>query len=191
MPAAQPRLQQPSSNFPFTGEKESLMPLNKLKEFLDANNIKYRVIVHSKAYTAQEIASLAHIPGQELAKTVMVMIDDNLAMAVLPASEHVDLAALKSVARANTIRLATEFEFKDRFPQCEAGAMPPFGNLYDMAVYAERGLEKDREIAFNAGSHTELVQLALADFMTLVKPRVASFSARRLRPIAVGEDRTW
>ena len=167
------------------------MPLNKLREFLDQNNVKYRVIVHSRAYTAQEIASIAHIPGQELAKTVMIMMDNNLAMAVLPASEHIDLGALKSVARAESVRLATEFEFKDRFPECEAGAMPPFGNLYGMAVYVEAGLAKDEEIAFNAGSHTELIRLALSDFMRLVNPRVAIFSARRLRPIAVGEDRTW
>jgi Ala-tRNA(Pro) deacylase len=167
------------------------MPLEKLRAFLDANNTKYELLSHSKAYTAQEIASRAHIPGQELAKTVIVKIDGNLAMAVLPASAHVDTAAIKAELGAEDVRLATEFEFKDRFPDCELGAMPPFGNLYGMQVLVDENLAKDVEIAFNAGSHTELMRLSYQDFVTLVQPRIMRFSMPRARRAAAGEDRLW
>lgn len=146
------------------------MPLSKLREFLDQNNIKYLVISHSVAYTAQGIAALTHTPGKELAKTVMVMVDGRLAMAVVPASYRVDLFKLKKYLRADTVELASEIEFRDRFPDCETGAMPPFGNLYGMDVFADESLANDKEIAFNAGSHRELVRLAFADFRGLVKP---------------------
>ena len=152
------------------------MPVAKLKEFLDKNNVKYVSIAHSTAYTAQEVASLAHIKGKELAKTVIVKIDDALAMAVLPASYQVDLPLLKAAAGAKKIALATEAEFRDRFPECETGAMPPFGPLYGMRVFADESLTKDREIAFNAGSHHELIRLSFDDFMRLVQPEIARFA---------------
>src|SRR5581483_10890337 len=129
------------------------MPLSKLREFLDQNKIPYVVISHSTAYTAQGIAALAHIPGKELAKTVMVKLDGELAMAVVPASTLVDLTALKAVAGVKEAELASELEFKNRFPDCETGAMPPFGNLYGMTVLVDEGLAHLEEIAFNAGSH--------------------------------------
>ena len=112
------------------------MPIQKLKEFLDSHNIKYVVISHSVAYTAQGVAALTHISGRELAKAVIVNIDGSLAMALLPASLHIDLSQLRSAASANNVALASEDEFKERFPDCETGAMPPFGNLYDMPVFA-------------------------------------------------------
>jgi len=130
------------------------MPVQKLREFLDSNQVKYVTISHSVAYTAQEIAASAHIRGKELAKTVMVMVDGELAMAVLPASLQLDLDRLKEVAGVGSVRLATEAEFKDRFPGCETGAMPPFGNLYGMKVFADQALAEDQEIAFNAGTHS-------------------------------------
>jgi len=154
------------------------VPVNKLKDFLDQQRVKYVSISHSTAYTAQDIAALTHTPGRELAKTVIVRIDDGLAMAVLPASFHVDLKLLRAAANAKAVGLATEKEFTDRFPECETGAMPPFGNLYDMAVYVDESLTKDKEISFNAGSHNELIRLAYADFARLVKPVVAEFAAR-------------
>jgi len=153
------------------------MPAAKLKEFLDSQNVKYLTITHSTAYTAQETAALVHIPGKELAKTVIVKVDDALAMAVLPASHQIDLSLLKAAAGAKTIGLASEAEFKWRFPECETGAMPPFGNLYGMTVFAEESLRKDKEIAFNAGSHRELIRLAYEDFERLVKPKIVKFSA--------------
>ena len=153
------------------------MPVKKLKDFLDSNNIKYVTLSHSPAYTAQQIAASAHIPGKELAKTVMVKIDGKMAMAVLPASYKVNFNLLKKTAGAKKVELASEDEFKDMFPECEVGAMPPFGNLYGMEVFVAKSLAEDEEIAFNAGSHTELIRLAYNDFEKLVKPKVVKFSS--------------
>jgi Ala-tRNA(Pro) deacylase len=152
------------------------VPVKKLKDFLDSNNVKYVTISHSPAFTAQQIAASAHVPGKELAKTVMIKIDGRMAMAVLPASYRVDFDLLKAATGAATIELAGEQEFKDLFPECDVGAMPPFGNLYEMEVYAAERLAEDEEIVFNAGSHTELIRLAYKDFERLVKPRVLKFS---------------
>ena len=155
------------------------MHLSKVKEFLDANAVKYVVISHSKAYTAQGIAAISHIRGKELAKSVIVKLDGALAMAVLPASYQVDLTALKRATGVQVAELATEREFKQHFPDCETGAMPPFGNLYGIPVYVDETLTEDHEIAFNAGSHYELIKMAYADFERLVGPEVMSFSAGR------------
>jgi Ala-tRNA(Pro) deacylase len=141
--------------------------------------VKYVTISHSAAYTAQEIAASAHVPGRELAKTVIVKVDGKMAMAVLPASFKVDLQHLKEAAGAKSVELASEREFRDMFPGCETGGMPPFGNLYGMDVYVSGKLAEDAEIAFNAGSHTELVKLAYKDFDRLVKPKVIHFAAGR------------
>jgi Ala-tRNA(Pro) deacylase len=153
------------------------MPVKKLKEFLDSNQVKYVMISHSAAYTAQEIAASAHVPGKELAKTVIVKVDGKMAMAVLPASFKVDLEHLKEAAGAKSVELAGEREFRDMFPGCETGGMPPFGNLFGMDVYVSAKLAEDAEIAFNAGSHTELVKLAYKDFERLVQPKVLHFAA--------------
>jgi Ala-tRNA(Pro) deacylase len=151
------------------------MPLTKLKKFLDENDVKYTTISHSRAYTAQQVAHSAHISGKDLAKTVMIIIDGKMAMAVLPATRHVDFNLIKEAIGIKSITLANEEEFKYFFPACEVGTMPPFGNLYDMQVYVDKSLAKDHEIAFNAGSHTELVQMAYQDFENLVKPYVIEF----------------
>jgi len=148
------------------------MPAQKLKEFLDSHNVEYITINHSPAYTAQRIAELTHIPGKELAKTVVVKLDGKFSMAVLPASHRVDLDYLKRGVTASNVEVASEAEFKNLFPDCEVGAMPPFGNLYDMDVYVAEKLTEDEEIAFNSGSHTELVKLSYKDFENLVSPKV-------------------
>ncbi len=153
------------------------MPIEKLKTFLDEKDVKYTVIQHSRAFTAQEIAELAHIPGRELAKTVMVMIAGQLAMAVVPASHRVDFKALSSVAGAPA-ELAEEGDFVEWFPSCDVGAMPPFGNLYDMDVYASDTLAEDEYIAFSAGTHAEVVRMAYVDFSRWVDPVVGRFSYR-------------
>jgi Ala-tRNA(Pro) deacylase len=152
------------------------MSLTRLKDFLDEQHIKYISISHSVAYTAQGIAALAHIPGKEVAKTVIAKLDGTLAMAVVPASRRVDLALLKTVSGAHTLELASEDEFKKKFPDCETGAMPPFGNLYGMTVYADELLTHDKEIAFNAGSHRELIRMAWEDYEKLVKPKIIQLS---------------
>ncbi len=152
------------------------MPMKRLKEFLDANNVKYTTISHSRAFTAQETATSAHIARKELAKTVMVKIDGKMAMAVIPASCNVDLELLKNVTNSSTIELADEKEFQNLFPDCEVGAMPPFGNLYQMEVFVADSLSEDEEFAFNAGTHRELIKTSYNDFERLVKPKVAKFS---------------
>jgi Ala-tRNA(Pro) deacylase len=156
--------------------KEVAMPVKKLKEFLDAQNIKYVTIKHSLAYNSQGIAASAHVRGKELSKTVMVKIDGRMAMAVLPSSAKVDLELLQKTTGANKVELATEPEFKDFFPECDPGAMPPFGNLYGMDVFVDESLGEDQEIAFNACSHEELIRLAYTDFEKSVKPRVGRFA---------------
>jgi Ala-tRNA(Pro) deacylase len=152
------------------------MPAKKLKEFLDTNGVKYVMISHSIAYTSQEIAALAHVRGKDMAKTVIVKLDDKLAMAVLPASHRLDLERLRALTGARSVRLASESEFRLTFPDCETGAMPPFGNLYGVAVYAAVPLAADEEIAFNAGTHSELVRMRFKDFERLVAPTMAEIS---------------
>lgn len=159
--------------------KEATMPLSSLREYLDKHGVKYIVISHSLAYTAQGIAALTHIPGKELAKTVVVKIDDRPALAVVPASFHVDLRLLKRAAEAKKVELASEEEFKGLFPECETGAMPPFGNLYSLDVFADESLSNDREIAFNAGSHRELIRMGWEDFERLAKPRMVQLVRTR------------
>jgi Ala-tRNA(Pro) deacylase len=153
------------------------MPVKKLTTFLNERKVKFVTIRHSPSYTAQEIAASAHIPGKELAKTVMVKLDGKMAMAVLPASQRVDFDMLKRAAGVGKVELASEDEFRETFPGCELGAMPPFGNLYGMEVFVAQGLAEDEEIAFNAGSHIELIKLAYEDFERLVQPRVIEFEA--------------
>jgi Ala-tRNA(Pro) deacylase len=152
------------------------MPLERLKSFLDGNAVKYTVVNHSPAYTAQELAALSHVPGKEWAKTVMVKLDGPVTMAVVPASSRVVFDLLKGASGARTAELAGEQEFRDLCPGCELGAMPPFGNLFGMDVYVDAQLAEDSDIAFNAGSHTEMVRLPFADFQRLVKPKVAKLS---------------
>lgn len=152
------------------------MPVEKLKRFLDDRGVKYVTISHSKAYTAQEVAASAHIPGKEVAKAVIVKLDGEMAMAVLPASYSVDFDQLKRATGAPTVELASEEEFKSRFPDCELGAMPPFGSLYGMQTFMAASLSEDEEIAFNAGSHTELIRLPFSTYVRLEDPVELAFS---------------
>ena len=148
------------------------MTLSKLRDFLDSHNVKYLVISHSLAYTAQGVAAQVHVSGKKLAKTVIVKIDGVLAMAVIPASFHVDMDRLRTLTGAQTVEIASELEFKGAFPDCETGAMPPFGNLYDMPVYADASLAGNEEITFTAGTHRELVRMNWEDMARLVNPTV-------------------
>jgi len=152
------------------------MPVQKLKAYLDVANVRYVTVRHSSAFTAQQIAASAHVSGKEFAKTVMIKIDGDMAMAVLPAAYHIDFDSLREIFGTKNVTLASEPEFKDRFPDCDVGAMPPFGNLYGMDVFVAETLTKNKEIAFNAGSFTELIRLSYADYERLVKPRIFKFS---------------
>ena len=158
-------------------ERRYKMATSKLTEYLDDNHIKYEKIEHTPSFTAQEIAASAHIRGKDLAKTVMIKIDNKIAMAVLPALFKIDFDLLKKATSAKKIELASEEEFEDIFPDCEIGAMPPFGNLYGIEVFVAEKLTEDYEIAFNAGSHTELIKLSYKDMERLVHPKVVKFSS--------------
>lgn len=152
------------------------MIARKLKAFLDERKVKYYTIAHSPAYTAAEVAEAAHISGRVLAKTVMIIIDGVMAMAVLPSNRRVLLDELCDLTGTNDVRLAREEEFRKLFPDCEAGAMPPFGNLYDMSVYVSADLAEEPEFAFNAGTHTDIISMGWHDFERLVRPHVVSFT---------------
>jgi len=148
------------------------MPIRKLRKFLDSHSVKYTVISHSTAYTAQEIAHSSHISGKELAKSVIIKLDQALTMVVVPASKLVDFELLKEETSADYAELVNEDEFKNLFPDCEIGAMPPFGHLYGMNLIVAKRLTDDEEIAFNAGNHRELIKMKLDDYMRLAKPKI-------------------
>ncbi|MBI3662050.1 MAG: YbaK/EbsC family protein [Acidobacteria bacterium] len=149
----------------------------RLKTYLDENKVHYTLMSHSPAYTAQAAAATLHVPGKELAKTVVVTTGDQTALAVLPASFHVNLKKFGELL-GKPARLASEQEFINLFPDCELGAMPPFGQLYKLTVFADRSLEADEEIVFNAGTHRDAIRMNYADFKRLAAPRVADFAAK-------------
>ena len=153
-----------------------MLILANLREFLDASKASYSVHSHPTAYTAQEIAALSHVKGRALAKVVMVKAGADLTMLVLPADHKVDFARVKAVLGVKDVKLAQEGEFSGVFPGCEVGAMPPFGNLFNLPVYADRSLEKDEEIVFNAGTHTLTAKMAWRDYARLVKPKMEDFA---------------
>lgn len=146
------------------------MSMERVKRFLDENGVKYVIEQHSPAYTAQEVAEAAHVPGRHFAKSVMVTVDGRLALAVLPATDRVDLRRLAQSLGAQSVELAEEADFSDRFPDCEPGAMPPFGNLFELEVFVSPHLAQADIIGFNAGNHHEVMQLAYSVFDRLVKP---------------------
>ena len=150
------------------------MTVANVKEFLSANGVPHIVIKHPLAFTATSVAGAAHIPGKEMAKVVVVNLDGKPVLAVLPADRHVDLERLRLSAGATTAELTHEREFTADFPGCEVGAMPPFGNLFGLEVLVDPHLAQDKEIAFNAGTHTELIRMAYQDFERLVKPRLVA-----------------
>jgi Ala-tRNA(Pro) deacylase len=154
------------------------MPLNKLIDYLDEHNKKYIVVKHSPVFTAQEVAASAHIPGKNMAKTVMVKVDGTMMMVVLPSTHNVDFDSIKEALGANKVELASEKEFEEVFPDCELGAMPPFGNLYDLETLVAESLTEDEEIAFNAGTHKELVKMNYHDFEDLVEPKILPVGVR-------------
>ena len=150
--------------------------LIKLQQYFERNNVPYEVILHEEVYTAQELAQALHTPGSELVKVVIVKADGAFRMSVLPASRRIDLEALKKFWNAGAVVIANEQEFKNLFPEAELGAMPPFGNLYNIEVWVDTSLTTDDHITFNAGTHYKAVRMLYRDFERLVRPRVACFS---------------
>lgn len=149
--------------------------LKRLREHLDQHQVPYQVLDHSEAYTAPEIAHALHVSGKLFAKVVIAKADGRFVMLVLPSNWQVDFKRVKAVLAARRVRLAVEAEFKELFPDCEIGTMPPFGNLYDVPVYVDQLLTDDEEIVFEAGTHSEAVKLRYRDFADLVHPTVAEF----------------
>lgn len=152
------------------------MPAAKLKSFLDSQGIHYVTIEHSPAITAPEVAASADISGRNFAKTVVVEIAGHMALVVLPANRKIVLGDLRELLADLDVSLAAEADFKERFPDCELGAMPPFGNLYGMPIYIAESLAEQSEIAFNAGTHREVIKMSYADFAELVHPTVLNFA---------------
>ncbi len=153
------------------------MPLTeKLQRFLDDNRVKYEVLSHERAMTAQEVAHSVHVTGKEVAKCVIVLADGQMKMVVIPAPRHFSPKKFKAHTNASDVRLAREDEFRHLFPECELGAMPPFGAMYGLPVYLDESLERYPEIVFNACTHTEAMKMSLTDFETLVKPTTGEFS---------------
>ena len=149
----------------------------RLKNFLDENQIPYSVMTHIRAYTAQGAAATMQISGKELAKTVVLSAGEEMILAVLPAPNHVRLDKLAD-EMGKPVRLATEQEFSTLFPDCEPGAMPPFGSLYNLPVYVDESLAADEAIVFNAGTHRDAIRMRYADFVRLAKPTISSFARK-------------
>ena len=156
--------------------------LKKLKDYLEQNQVSYELGYHVRVYTAQEIAAAQHIPGKELAKVVMVKADGRMVMLVLPASYRVDTKKLKKVLKCKKLGISKEKDFEELFPDCEIGAMPPFGKLYHLEVWVDQVLTEDEFIVFQAGSHVETLRIKYSDYARLVNPKVGDFSAQLCHP---------
>lgn len=148
------------------------MPVKQVAEYLATHHVPYRTQRHIPAFTAQEVAEQAHISGHRVAKTVVVKLDGKMALCILPATERVNFSILRHVAGSHTAELASEEEFAGQFPTCELGAMPPFGDLYGLPVYAMEALKTEKTVAFNSGDASELLVLDWDDFDQLEHPVV-------------------
>jgi Ala-tRNA(Pro) deacylase len=149
-----------------------------LKEYLDKNNVQFETLTHTRAFTAQEIAAAVHCPGKEMAKAVIVKMDGRFSMLVISASDRIDFERIKSELGLDRLQLATEDEFQDLFADCEIGAMPIFGNLYNLPVYCSDEILQDDQICFNAGNHVEAIRMATSDFVKLVQPKIVIVSEK-------------
>lgn len=153
--------------------------VKRLQEFLDSHGVKYEVTPHREAFTSQEIAAASHVSGKAMAKVVMVKRGTGMVMAVLPAACKVGVDRLEKIFGMPGIAIAREHEFAGLFPDCDTGAMPPFGNLYGLEVYVDEELAQHATITFQAGNHQELVTMGYADFARLVQPKVAEFCSHK------------
>jgi len=152
------------------------MPVRQLTEFLDLNNVPYTANNHMPTYTAQNLAETMHISGHDVAKTIIINVDDALVMVVLPACEAIDLSKLQRALNAKHVEIAKETDFEDCFPLCDTGSMPPFGNLYGMDVIVSTSLAHDEVITFNAGSYTEVVNMSFDDYKKIVSPKIMAIT---------------
>ena len=167
-----------SNNFPSLRGMEVMFMtiLKKLKDYLEKNQVRYEEGVHEPVYTSQEIAATMHVPGKEWAKVVMAKADGKMTMLVLPASYRIHTKKLKKVLNCKRLGISKEKDFEELFPDCEVGAMPPFGNLYNLEVWVDQVLTEDKFIVFQAGSHVETLKIKYSDYARLVNPKVGDFS---------------
>lgn len=156
---------------------------SRLIEYLEQNKVWFVPMSHPRAYTAQEIAAAQHVPGREMAKTVILRVDQDFAMIVIPATERIDLKVLKEELPYKEIAFASEYEFAWLFPDSEVGAMPPFGNLYNLPVFVDRTLSEDTEIVFNAGTHANTIRMKYEDFIALVKPQIVDLCLSTIKEL--------
>ncbi len=148
----------------------------RLEQYFRENGVGFQTMTHATAYTAQEVAAAQRVPGRQVAKVVMVLADAKIMMLVMPASYRIDFAKLKSGLGVQDVQLAREKDFSALFPDCDTGAMPPFGNLYDVPVYVDQVLTEDAEIVFQAGTHRDTLKIAYADYARLARPIIADFA---------------
>ncbi|MFP2769166.1 aminoacyl-tRNA deacylase [Oceanisphaera sp. KMM 10153] len=147
------------------------MPAQRLQQYLDQQGVKYRIITHSPAFTAQDVAEVAHVPGRVMAKVVMMSLDGQMTMIVVPAPKRVHPDSLAQALSAQEVAFLHENDFRETFPDCDVGALPPFGNLYEMPVYIDNEFAHQEEIVFSAGSYRELFSLSVKDYLRLVQPK--------------------
>jgi len=152
-------------------------PRTLLKNYLDLKGVRYYHLSHPPSFTAGQLAATQHVPAEAVLKTVVVKKDSQFVLAVLPATERISFPALSEVLGSSDLRLATEYEFQNLFPDSEIGAMPPFGNLYELPVYAERSLVEREEIFFNAGTYEDAIQMRFRDFAQIVRPKICAFAS--------------
>jgi Ala-tRNA(Pro) deacylase len=150
----------------------------RVKEYLEEKQVAYTHCTHRLAYMAQEVAAAQHIPGREMAKTIVVRADDQFVLVILPAVLKIDMRALRDELPFKHVELASEKEFAGLFPDCEVGAMVPFGNLYHLPVYVDQSLSADEEIVFNAGTHVDTIKMKYRDFERLVQPKKINAAIR-------------
>jgi Ala-tRNA(Pro) deacylase len=148
----------------------------KVLEYLDKSGVDYEISDHRPTFTAQRMAAVAHEPGKYVAKPVIVKADGKFFMCVLAACNKVDLRALRELLGAESVELAEETEIGNLFGDCDLGAEPPFGNLYDVTTIMDKSLEKDDHIVFQAGSHEKSVRMEMSDYRKLVSPKILDFS---------------
>jgi Ala-tRNA(Pro) deacylase len=164
--------------------KEIVMATRRIREFLDGSAARYIAISHSKAYTAEQTARSTHISADITAKTVIVRVDGRLAMVVVPASKDIDLDSLRDQIGAASLKLAHETDFAARFEGCQLGAAPPFGNLFGVETFMDRQLALEEEIAFPAGTHTDVIVMRTLDYQRLVRPTLVNIAPQPVAAIA-------
>jgi Ala-tRNA(Pro) deacylase len=149
-----------------------------MEEYLRENRVSFEVMGHRSAYTMPEVAAALGISGKQVAKVVIVRADDRPLMFVVPSPDRLDFAKLRDALGARSVSLAKESEFAELFPDSATGAMPPFGNLYDVPVYVDEGLAEQTDIVFRVGTHRHVMRVAYADYARLVRPTLGGFTLK-------------